>query len=1029
MFFSLQKFQQRVKELGERRYTGWMDLFPFTSMEGITRDDAPFCKEPPVISGTLAQKGDLFEGRDRYLWLEKTVTLPQVKKGCDLVGFFDFGKTGGGTNRGFESLLYIDSKAYQGVDSNHPDVILTPYAGRTITMTFLLWTGLEGGGQKTVLHHRLSRADIGYLHRDASELYYLMNAMTEALEFLPEESNERIFITGAVDRTLKLLDWDRDRLLKSVPEALALLKRELEQHPKSSPITIYAVGHTHIDVAWLWRLKHTREKAQRSFATVLRLMEEYDEYIFLQTQPQIYSYLKQDNPQLYERLKKRVLDGRWEADGGMWLEADCNISSGESLVRQLLYGIRFFKEEFGVECEYLWLPDAFGYSWALPQILKQCRLTTFMTTKISWNQYNRIPNDLFRWRGIDGTEILTYFITTPAPNRPLSDYHATYNGMINARTVTGSWKKFVNKDLTQQTLISYGYGDGGGGVNREMLENRRALDMVPGIPNVKTGRAGDFFRRLHEDVEHTDRYVPVWDGELYMEGHRGTYTSQSYNKKMNRKLEFLLTETEWLAVAAALQGREYPAKALHDCWETVLRHQFHDIIPGSSIHEVYEDSRKEYGEAVSALEKIRTDLAQALFKEQKDSWSVFHFGSFDRNEIIMIPENREGIFYDKNGRALPGQKTENGWLVLAPVAAISMAEFYFAPGKAPDLEIPFAVFEENRILETPFYHIEWSEDGTLTSIYDCENRREVLGGHGNLLCCFEDKPLRNDAWDIDIFHTQKYEDLAVSSVKCIECGPLRTILRFCYQYRASAIEQDMIVYRNSRRIDFVTRVDWHEDHRLLKALFETDIRSTRAAYDIQFGYALRATHWNTSWDWARFEVCGHKWADFSENDYGVSLLNNCKYGYSIHDKTMAISLLKSAKHPDTAADMGRHEFTYALYPHAGNLTRGGTIEESVALNLPVTVLAGAPIMEKLPLRVEGSAVYVDAVKRAEDADGFVIRLHEFCGGRAEAILRSDWEIKGYAECNMLEEYDERVNASEVTVSLRPFEIKNLRIWF
>lgn len=564
MFFTQEKLEARTRQLEAFRFVEMVPITPLQCAPGGLGTDDVYTLPPQDISEGLLNLDDAFEGWDKYLWAQTTTTLPPAKPGCTVAGWFNFGKTGGGHNSGFESLLYINGKPCQGVDSNHMEVMLQDFAGQTVQLTFLLWTGLEGGGPHVVQRHRVKKAHIGYLHTNTDEFYYLSKAIYKTINLLPDTTPEKYALTSALEGAYQHINWDADKFYTTISAALNSLETALSGLQKHSEVTVSAVGHTHIDVAWLWRLKHTREKAQRSFATVLRLMEEFPEYIFLQTQPQLYQYIQNDSPELYAQIKERVAEGRWEADGGMWVEADCNLSSGEALVRQLVHGIQFFKREFGVQCQYLWLPDVFGYSWALPQILKLCNLNTFMTTKISWNQYNTIPDDLFWWRGIDGSEVLTYFITTPDVGHPVDTRYSTYNGMLSPRSVTGSWHKFKNKALSHETLISYGFGDGGGGVNRNMLMMRRAMDKLPGLPNVKPTRAGSFFQRLHQSVENTTEYVHTWDGELYLEYHRGTYTAQGYNKKMNRTLEFALAQCEWLCSQAALQGATYPAQQLHD---------------------------------------------------------------------------------------------------------------------------------------------------------------------------------------------------------------------------------------------------------------------------------------------------------------------------------------------------------------------------------------------------------------------------------------------------------------------------------
>ena len=1032
MFLTLDKFRQRVRELGEKRYFGHSCIAPFISMEGNLPPDESYKGLPEKVEGPAFGLHDFFVGRDRYLWLERTVKLPEAKEGCETVGLFDFGETGGGYNSGFESLLYVDGHPYQGVDTHHKEVIFRGKEGKEVCLTFLLWTGLEGGGEHTSFYHQCRQADVAYLHKKTDELYYFAKAITETLLLLPPENEQYAKLKAALDRTFSCINWDEESFYETAEKAHDMLMDELDRMEKSTEVTVNVVGHTHIDVAWLWRLKHTREKAQRSFSTVLRLMELYDEYIFLQTQPQLYKYVKEDCPELYEKIRQKAAEGKWEPDGGMWVEADCNLSSGEALVRQFLYGTRFLEQEFGKKCEYLWLPDVFGYSWALPQILKQCEINTFMTTKISWNQFNSIPDDLFWWRGIDGSEILTYFVNTPGEGQDMDTRYATYNGMVTPHAVLGSWNKFKNKDLSRDTLISYGYGDGGGGVTRDMLELRRAMDVIPGLPHVKSVQAGEFFRKLHENVENTDRYVHTWDGELYLEYHRGTYTSQAYNKKTNRHMENKLVQTEWLSSLAYILGGGYAGQELNDSWECVLLHQFHDIIPGSSIHEVYEDSRINYRAAEERADHVWEEALKTVIQEKEHTYSVYSINSFGGKELVLIPEQEEGSFTDGSGRKLEAQKTEKGYEVQVETEPFAAIPVIFKPGEKKTAVPKTASSFDGSSIETPRYSIAWNEEGQLTRIYDKRMERSVLkeGQLGNVLEVYEDKPINFDAWDIDIFYTQKMERAKLAKApELVENGSLKAVVRFVFRYHKSEIQQDMTVFRDSGNIDFVTRVDWQETHRLLKAAFYTDIRSVKASYDIQFGHVERPTHWNTSWDWARFEVCGHKWADLSETGYGVSLLNNCKYGYSIKDQAIKLSLLKSAVYPDTEADKGTHEFTYSLYPHEGSVTEGGTIEAASRLNLPAQAVPGQFADQRKIVKVSTDRVQIDAVKKAEDEDCLIVRLHECRGGRGKVKLSSEFPVKKLVPCNLLEHgCGEAVEGAEAVFPITPFEIKTFKMY-
>ncbi|KAI7255744.1 hypothetical protein KC345_g11081, partial [Hortaea werneckii] len=507
-------------ELEGYRYREIISLDEWLVAEDKDGDNGVY---PSTITGEgKLRTGDYWTGSDVYLWLHRKIAIPADWQGKRVVGLFDFGRTGGGNNSGFESLLFLDGKPYQGVDSNHQEVFLEEdTAGRELDFTFRLWSGLNGDGQLIPQEHRIKRAELAYLDESTDNLYYTGRAALATCKQLADSQIEKHELLMALNRSLGKLDWSRPGsadFYASVQEAEKLLLEEMSRLERKHPVTVTAIGHTHIDVAWLWRLTHTREKAARSFSTVLRLMKQFPEYIFLQTQPQLYAYIKQDYPEIYGQIKQRVEEGRWEAGGAMWLEADCNLTSGESLVRQILYGTKFFREEFGVDCKYLWLPDVFGYSWALPQILRKSGIDTFMTTKISWSQYNRMPHDTFQWRGIDGSEVLTHFITTP-DSPDASSWYYTYNGLLEPYSVQGIWDQYQDKNLNRELLLSYGYGDGGGGVNREMLEMRRRLDTMPGLPQVKTGRADDYFERLHESIEGTDQYVHTWDGELYLEFH------------------------------------------------------------------------------------------------------------------------------------------------------------------------------------------------------------------------------------------------------------------------------------------------------------------------------------------------------------------------------------------------------------------------------------------------------------------------------------------------------------------------------
>ena len=859
--------------------------------------------------------------------------------------------------------------------------------------------------------------------------------MLDTVQCLDEKDPVKYELRTALDQACLLIDWaypGSGEFYDSLHQADDFLNEKINGMKKDSLVKVKCVGHTHIDMAWLWRLKHTHEKASRSFSTVLRMMEMFPEYIFLQTQPQLYEYIKEDFPEIYEEIKKRVKEGRWEVDGGMWVEADCNLTSGESLTRQILIGSKFIKEEFGKEVEYLWLPDVFGYSWALPQILKKSGINMFMTTKISWNQYNRMPHDTFKWKGMDGTEVLTHFITTPEPWNEPGSWFYTYNGLLTAKTVKGVWDAYSEKEMNQELLISYGYGDGGGGVNRDLLERRRRIDKIPGLPSLETSTAGAFFRDLKETVKNTDRFVHTWDGELYLEYHRGTYTSQGYNKRMNRKMELLYRTAEWLtAMGGVREGRLELAEQekLTEGWKRILTNQFHDIIPGSSIHEVYEDARKDYETIKNIGKDVIRDYLEKSLEKDETSYTVYNASGWDTDEIAAVPQTALGVYTDGKGTVLTSQQGQGVTYVLVKnVPAMGYQRITFHPGQVEEKKEAFRI--EGREIETPYYILNINEQGQIEKLYDKEYQRNVLAPkeRGNVLQMFEDKPLDNDAWDIDIYYQQKMREVTdLKKWEIKEQGSLRLVIGLEWKYMNSTIEQEMILYSTNRRIDFSTHVDYRERQQLLKAAFPVDIRTTYATYDTQYGNVRRPNHWNTSWDQARFESVGHRFADLSERNYGVALLNDCKYGYDVKDNLLRISLLRSGKQPDHMQDIGEHVFTYSLLPHGGDFVEGGVVPSAFELNNPVLAVEGKEKTDAVSFfTLDNPEVEVDAVKKSEDGKYLVVRFHDFAGSRQKVTLKPGFAFSSWAEGDLRERRIEEPHTEEpVAMELHPYEIKTI----
>ena len=1024
------KHQERIhnllEEIGENRYRNLVPIEEFDWYE----DDGVVGNRAPKGDSVKVGQGFRSKGYDKYNWLCTKISIPESFGDENVLGIFDFGvPMGTGNNSNFESLLYVNGKPYQGVDGNHKEVFFNlKETGRELELSFRIWSGLNGGGRPREMTMSIDRAEFGVLDTAADDFYYLAMAALETHELLDENNEYKSYILNQLVEAFRLVDFtnkNSETYYKSLQTALDYLRDRLKGQGKPG-VNVTMLGHTHIDVAWLWRLRHTREKTARSFSTVNRLMEKYPEYIFIQTQPQLYDYLKEDYPDIYEHIKKRVAEGRWEPSGAMWVECDCNLASGESIIRQILVGKNFFKKEFDYESEFLWLPDVFGYSWALPQILKKSGVNTFMTTKISWNDTNRLPYDTFIWRGMDGSEVTTHFVTTTE----LNDVTYTYNGESRPYAIKGVWDNYRNKDLNRDLLISYGFGDGGGGPTREMIKYIEAAKLMPGIPNVETGRATEYFRKLNETIKENpyNGYLPIWDGELYLEFHRGTYTSQGYNKKMNRFMEYKLREEEMLSVfAEKLFDKPYNREEFLKAWKIVLCEQFHDILPGSSIHEVYEDSHEEYERALKYIENATKAAKASFVTEKENAFTLFNQANWERDSIVKIPSGAETYEYtDSEGNTLPSQRCGEQDHVyvkgLKPLAFTTIT-------RTAKVENVAEEFEENTV-ETPYYIVSWDDKGRLVRLYDKGADREVIpeGKFANVIQIFEDKPRCFDAWELEATIDLKKEEIPCDGNIVKTKNELGYFIHFTYNYNNSKIMQTLCLYNDKRRIDFKTIVDWKESQKILKTAFSVDIRGVFARYDVQEGNIVRPITRNTSWEAAKFEVVAHKWADLSETGYGVALLNDCKYGYDIKEDTMRLSLLKSATDPDYSADYGTHEFTYSLYPHKEEWYNSGLEEEAFDLNSPVVVLDGAfALGNESLISFDAKNIVLDAFKKAENEEAYVLRFHEFTGRRGRLTISTGLNFDSWCESDLMENPLGEWKQIAIEVEVKPYEIKTIML--
>ena len=1024
------KHQERIhnllEEIGENRYRNLVPIEEFDWYE----DDGVVGNRAPKGDSVKVGQGFRSKGYDKYNWLCTKISIPESFGDENVLGIFDFGvPMGTGNNSNFESLLYVNGKPYQGVDGNHKEVFFNiKETGRELELRFRIWSGLNGGGRPREMTMSIDRAEFGVLDTAADDFYYLAMAALETHELLDENNEYKSYILNQLVEAFRLVDFTNKKseaYYKSLQTALDYLRDRLKGQGKPG-VNVTMLGHTHIDVAWLWRLRHTREKTARSFSTVNRLMEKYPEYIFIQTQPQLYDYLKEDYPDIYEHIKKRVAEGRWEPSGAMWVECDCNLASGESIIRQILVGKNFFKKEFDYESEFLWLPDVFGYSWALPQILKKSGVNTFMTTKISWNDTNRLPYDTFIWRGMDGSEVTTHFVTTTE----LNDVTYTYNGESRPYAIKGVWDNYRNKDLNRDLLISYGFGDGGGGPTREMIKYIEAAKLMPGIPNVETGRATEYFRKLNETIKENpyNGYLPIWDGELYLEFHRGTFTSQGYNKKMNRFMEYKLREEEMLSVfAEKLFNKPYNREEFLKAWKIVLCEQFHDILPGSSIHEVYEDSHEEYERALKYIENATKAAKASFVTEKENAFTLFNQANWERDSIVKIPAGAETYEYtDSEGNTLPSHRCGEQDHVyvkgLKPLAFSTITRRAKACKEASS-------FVENTV-ETPYYIVSWDDKGRLVRLYDKSADREVIpeGKFANVFQIFEDKPRCFDAWELESTIDLKKEEIPCDGNIIKTKNELGYFIHFTYNYNNSKIMQTLCLYNDKRRIDFKTIVEWKESQKILKTAFSVDIRGVFARYDVQEGNIVRPITRNTSWEAAKFEVVAHKWADLSETGYGVALLNDCKYGYDIKEDTMRLSLLKSATDPDYSADYGTHEFTYSLYPHKEEWYNARLEEEAFDLNSPVVVLEGASALGKESLiSFDAKNIVLDAFKKAENEEAYVLRFHEFTGRRGRLTISTGLKFDSWCESDLMENPLGEWKQTAIEVEVKPYEIKTIML--
>ncbi len=1018
---------------------------------------------PDVDDSSWAQVGpyDYWAGWLANFTLRTRFQVPASwPKDAPLAVFLPLGEAGDFSHP--EALAFVDGVSFSSADRHHQEVRL-PAAlqdGKDHLLALHGWSGLmEGNPHGRLQMRECAVVQIDQPTRDFIALARVALGITNVLD-----GNEPALgqLLSALDEAFKVLDTREpfgEGFYASVLPALEVLRRGVKDSGPALNVDVTGVGHAHIDVAWLWVLGQTRRKAGRTFHNSLRLMEQFPDFIYAQSQPQLYDFIRQDYPDVFKQIQQRTAEGRWETLGGMWVEADCNVTGPESLARQFLLGRAFFRKYFGgIDSPVLWLPDVFGYAWNLPQLIKEAGMQYFFTIKIGWSQYNRLPYDSFWWQGLDGTKVLTHFSTTPEEG---SVWASTYNANVSPAQVMGTWTNFLQKDaghpgLTAPLLMAFGYGDGGGGPTRQMLENLGAMGDFPATPRIRPGKVGDFFRKLETSVGAT---LPTWNAELYLEIHRGTYTTQARNKRANRHSEFLLHDAEFLASLASTldPAYAYPHDSLRQAWQLVCLNQFHDILPGSSIGPVYVESQQQYAQVRQAAESVRDDALATIAQRSGGQVLLVNPTSFNRHDLAFWPDgdvSRGGsdpvtqphsstaqtlLYVRADGGPIATQAVEGGLLLdageLAPFSVMPLQQTQ-TPAPAPAAGNRNLVVSPS-LLENAFVRIELNAAGDITRVFDRRIGREVLpaGMVANQFQAFEDRPRDFDAWDVDITYDDKIwlADPA-ESIRVIEGGPLRATLEVRRRILNSPYVQRISLCYNSPRLDVSTTIQWQERHILLKTAFPVDVLAPAATYEIQWGNVQRPTHRNTSWDWARFETCAQKWVDLGEGDYGASLLNTGKYGHDIRDNVMRISLLRSPTMPDFEADQGEQSFTYSFLPHPGGWNET-TVAEAYALNDPLIVWAapqksGSSAQATAPfLSCDQANIVIETVKQAEDGHGIIVRLYETQRKRGVASLTAAFPFAHAWRTNLLEEnqFELEVTGNQVKVPFKPYQIVTLRL--
>ncbi|MBS0469848.1 MAG: alpha-mannosidase [Proteobacteria bacterium] len=926
-------------------------------------------------------------------WARVTVTVPESWRGSRVDLYWDSRS---------EGMLWLDGRAAQGLNIGRYTAPLVQSAKGGETIAFYVEIacnrafGANEGGHPAKEPYVLDACEIRRFDPEAWSLFHDFDVLRQLEADREPPPTPRS--TGGVGRVLRpALDntWSGTLLhglndacnvidpddCTTWPKGQQILQTLLGATNGSVAHELSAIGHAHIDTAWLWPIEETRRKCQRSFANVLALAEDYPEFKFACSQAAQYVMMEEDNPELFTRIKAAATRGQWIPIGGSWVEPDCNLPSGEAMCRQFLYGQRYFEKTFGARSRIFWNPDVFGYAGQLPQLMREAGMDRFLTQKLSWNRFTSPPHHSFFWRGIDGTEVLTHF--------PPVD---TYNGMCSVEELRYHAANYKDDDRSREALYLFGYGDGGGGPDAMMIEALRRMKDLLGVPRSKTRDPNEFFDRLDREAAE---FMTV-EGELYFEYHRGTYTSQSEIKRLNRLCEGRLQELDLLCAASVMAGKPAPSRGeVEALWRVLLTNQFHDILPGSSIGEVYVRARRELGELAETVAAKSQTLLDAL-----------------AGGGALAPVNTTGITRAEVAAAPDGALH---FVTAAPFAAGTI-------GDAPD-RVTVEERGDSIVLRNGKLSATLGRDGSLRDI-----GQGLLSGAGNRFVLFDDRPTEYEAWDIDPFALETgCETAGAETCEIVARGALRAELRFTRRIgKKSTLTQIVRLDAASPFLEFDTEIDWQERRTFLKVVFPLAVNAPRATYETMYGAVERPTHASTDADLAQFEVPGHRWADYSEPGRGVSLLSDSRYGYSAFDGQFALTLLRGTMSPDPDADLGVHRLRYALYPHAGDWRAAGTVREALRFNRPLRWTKGTALAKPLA-SFDAPSVVIDTIKPAEDGKDIVLRLYESEGRQARGVLRV--AATRVVRSKTLEDDGPALAKADggFALTLRPFEIATIRV--